>query len=156
MFDPEKWAVWEYRATIVNDGVNSGNHDYRIIPGAGNMAILLGGQLLNGDTTGRTATVQLLDTDNAIIRRLISARPVGAGSRREFPKSEVTADDREASDGSPMVVAGVEDLLVSIASLAINENTELSIQMLVSGGVPSVVLISPTDAVETVTTDVVV
>ncbi len=156
MFDPTKWAVWEYRATIVNDGVNSGNHDYRITPGAGNLCILLGGQVQNGDTVGRVVTVQLLDTDNAIIRRLIPAVSVGAGSRREFPTSEVSADDAPASDGSPVVVAGVEDLLVSIASLAVNENTELSIQMLISGPVPTVVLASPTDAVETVTTDVVV
>ncbi len=151
MMDLEKWAVWHFRATIVNDGVNSGNHDYVFTAGAGNVMVLLGGQILNGDAAGRVATVQLRDTDNAVIRRLIPAVTIAAAGRREFPTSEASADNASASDGSPLVVSGTEDLLASLASLAVNENSEVAVQFLISGGIPTVVLTSPTGAVETET-----
>ncbi len=151
MFDPETWAVWDYRATIVNDGASAGGHSYTITPGAGNTAILLGGQFLNGDSVGRTCSVTLRDTDDNPIRRILPDVTVAAGARREFPTSQGTADSGASSDGNPTLIAGTENLFVVVNSLAINQDSELSVQFLVSGGPLTVSLISPGTAVETVT-----
>ncbi len=150
-FDPGKWAVWHYRATIVNDGTNTGNHLYNFVPGAGNILILLGGHFLNGDIAGRQGLVTLVDSDGVELRRILFSVSVGAGKRREFPTSEVSADDGNSAAEAPVVASGTEELRVQIQSLAINQNTEVAIQFLVSGGAPTVGLTSPTGAVETET-----
>ncbi len=151
MFDPEKWAVWDYRATIVNDGVNSGNHTYLFTAGAGNICILLGGRVLNGDAAGRTVVVHLRNADLARIREILVLATVAAGKVRNFPTTEDTSDGGSASSPPPVVVAGTENLFVQVASLAVNENTEVDVQFLVSSGPLVVDLTSPTDAVETET-----
>ncbi len=151
MFDLEKWAVWHFRATIVNDGSSAGGHSYTVTAGAGNVAVLMGGQFLNGDTVGRTCSVHMRDTDDYEIRALLPSTTVAAGARREFPTAEATGDDGSSSDGGPVILAGTEDLFVVINSLAINQNSELSLQFLVSAGLPSVALVSPGTAVETIT-----
>ncbi len=151
MFDPDKWAVWHFRATIVNDAGASGSHEYLFTPGAGNVLILLGGSLLNGDTSTRVGLARLRNTDADIIRQVLENSSVVAGATRDFPTSQSTGDNLSASDGSPVVVAGTEDFLVGIVSVAVSENTEVSIQFLVSGGPPTVTFTSPASAVETET-----
>ncbi len=150
-FDPDTWATWHHRATIVNDAGTSGSHSYLFTPGAGNILILLGGSLLNGDTSSRTALVRLRNTDGDIIRQVLENSTTVAGATRDFPTSQATGDNLSASDGSPVVAAGTEDVIVSILSVAVSENTELSIQFLVLGGPPTVTLTSPANAVETET-----
>ena len=150
-FDPGKWAVWTYRATIVNDGVNTGQHLYVFTPGAGNICILIGGKVLNGDATGRAGNVRLRNVDGDRVRDVLRNQTIGAGKERDFPTSELAGDDNSASVPPDVVVAGTEDLAVEVSSLAINEDTSVSIQMLVSGGPPAVVLTSPTGATETET-----
>lgn len=152
-FDPEKWAVWHYRATIVNDGANSGSHTYDISPGAGNVGILLGGQFLNGDAAGRTCQVFARDTDDNRFRSLLPNTTVAAGARREFPTSEATGDNNPATGGSPVMIAGTESVFVSVLAVAVSQDSEMSVQFLVSAGPPSVTLTSPTGATETVTED---
>lgn len=151
MTDLEKWGVWHYRATIVNDAGTSGTHSYVASPGAGSVVILLGGQLLNGDTVSRNAQVTLRDTDNETLRRILPTVSVAAAARRDFPTTESTADGGASANG--IIVSGTEDFLVSIISLAASENTELSLQGLVYGASPTVTITSPANAVETVTED---
>lgn len=151
MFDPEKWAVWDYRATIVNDGTNTGNHDYVFVPGAGNICILIGGSVLNGDTNSRTAQVALRNADSATIRGILPGTAVAAGNTRQFPTSQGSGDGGPASVPPEVVATGTEEFLVQVQALAINENTVVALQFLVFGGPPTVTLTSPTDAVETET-----
>lgn len=150
-FDPGTWAVWHFRATIVNNGVNSGNHEYNITPGAGNICILIGGEVLQGDSSSTRAVDILLRNDDDDRIRLVLSAIIGTSTRRDFPTSESSADANFASVGAPFIISGTEDLNVLLSSLAINQDSELSLQMLVFGGPPTVVLTSPTDAVETET-----
>ncbi len=151
MFDPEKWAIWHYRATILNDGSNSGNHDYLFTPGAGNICILFGGMLLNSDTAGRNGQVILRNTDGDPIRNVMADSSIGAGNDRQFPTSQLSQNELSASIPPEVVVAGTESLFVRLTSVAVSENSELSLQFLISGGTPTVVLTSPTGATETET-----
>lgn len=151
MFDPGEWAVWHYRATITNDGANSGNHVYNFSPGGGNMMILLGANLHNGDLSARNAQALLRDNDNNPIRRPLFLGSVAAGAERQIPTSELSSDDGSASDPPGEVIAGWEDLNVSVDSLAVNENTDLAIQFLISAAPPTVTLTSPTGATESET-----
>lgn len=150
-FDPDKWAVWSYAATIVGDGTNAGNHSYEFTPGEGNVCILIAGSVLQGDPTSRNVQVLARNGDDTTFRRILSSASVAQDKRRQFPTSEATSDDGSSSDGQPIILSGVEDLLVNIASLANSENTAIEIQMLVSGGPPTVVITSPGVATETET-----
>jgi hypothetical protein len=154
-FDHKKWAVWEYRAAIVNNGTNSGSHSYVISVKGGVMAVLLGGTILNGDTSGRNVTIHLRNTDNNPVRILLPGTSVAANGRREFPTTQTSADNSVASIPPDIIIAGTMDMLFQIASLAINENSELSVYFMINGKPPTVALTSPTDAVETETTNVV-
>ncbi len=151
MFDPTTWAVWDYRATIVNDGVNSGDHQYVFTPGPGNICILLHGRILNGDAAGRTCSAVVRNADDDDIRNVLTAQSVAAAAFRGFPTSEATGDNNTSSDGAPVVISGIEDLRVNVATVAVSENTELTLQMLVLARPPTPTLTSPTDATETET-----
>ena len=156
-FDPEKWSVWEYRATIVNDGSNSGTHTYVLTAPDGGVLILLGGRVFNGDTSTRTILAQTRNRDNDVIRDPIESVAAPGGTRLNFPTAELMGTgDGNASDGTHYVIAGGEDFLVQVASVAVSQDTNLSMQFLVSGGPAAVVLTSPTGATETETTNVIV
>lgn len=156
MFDPSQWAVWDYRATITNDGATSGNHTYSISPGKGNMAVLLGGEVLNGEaSSARNIAILLANADSAVIRRVLVSTSVAAGTVRQFPTSEATADDGSSSTPPDVVIAGTELLDITISSIGVNENTALAIQFLISGSKPVVTLTSPANATEAVTEDTV-
>lgn len=150
-FDPEKWAVWDYRATILNDGVNSGNHAYVFTAGAGNICILVGGKVLNGDPASRAGNVRLRNGDDDRIRDVLRNQTIAGDKERDFPTSELAGDDNSASVPPEVIISGVEDLIVNVSSIAVSEDSAVSLQMLVSGGPPTVVLTSPTGATETET-----
>lgn len=150
MFDPDKWAVWHYRATIANDGSNSGNHGYNFTPGAGNILVVLGGILFNGDTVALNGSVIVRNSDNNDIRRILPTTSIAGGSSREFPTKELSSDDGVAS-AEGVVVSGDEDLQILLASVNVNDDSLVSLYGLVSGGPPTVTLISPTGATETET-----
>ncbi len=153
MYDPGLWAVWGYRVTIVNDGSNSGSHIYSVRPTQGSVAILLGGELLNGDTSTRTASAFLLSPGASAIRRALFAQSVVAGAIRQFPTTELTGDNGDGSASSPFVVASGQRFDVTIAAVAVSQNTACILQFLIHGTPPTVILTSPTDAVEVVVED---
>lgn len=142
-------AVWVYHADIVNDGSNSGNHIYSIVPGGGNEMEILYGQLVNGDTSARVATIMIDDGANQITRFL--ALTLGAGGVHGFPISNVvTAAGAGSGPYVRLIVAGSMRLRANVDAIAVSENTGLAIACRIRGGIPTVTLTSPTDAVETV------
>ncbi len=149
MFDPAQWAVWQYRATITNDGINSGDHDYVISPGVPNIMVLLGGEVLNGDTSGRAISILQRNVDDSNIRAILPSTTVAAAADRQFPTSESSADNGIASVPPDIVLVGSQNIIVRVASVAVSENTALSVHFLIWGGAtPTVTLVSPTDASE--------
>ncbi len=153
MFDPGTWAVHEFTADITNDAGAAGNHVYNFTPGEGNIGILLGGQLANDDASARNGQVLLRDADNAIIRRVLFLSSIAAGAERQFPTREATADDASADSGMPVVISGVQDLNVSLDSVAASQDSALSISFLMLNGPMTVTITSPASAVETITTN---
>ena len=150
MFDPEVWATFNYRATILNDGANSGNHDYLFEPGEGGIMGEITGQILNGDAAGRTITIQTRDADDNISRQWLG-NTVGSNTRRQFPTSQTSGDNGLSSSPPAPWAAGSMDFFIRIASVAVSENTEVSLACLVLELPPTVTLTSPTGATETET-----
>ncbi len=151
-FDVHELAVWNYTATITNDACCSGNHVYSVEPGRGNIAILIAGRFLNGDTAGRTGTIDVRNVDNSAMYRLVSAT-FAAGAFRTFPTTEVSADNGFAGANQPYVLAGLMDLNANLAAIAVSQDTAFSISMLIHGEPPTVTLTSPGGATENVTED---
>ncbi len=149
-FDVHELAVWNYRATITNDACCNGTHTYNVTPGRGNIAILIAGQFLNGDTSTRTSTVTVRDADNNESYRLLAGNIV-AGAFRSFPTTEVSSDNGFVGANQPYVIAGVMDLNASLASIAVSQDTRFTISMLIHGEPPTVVLTSPSGAAEVTT-----
>ena len=95
-------------------------------------------------------TIEIRNNDNNIIRSILPATSVAGGAVREFPTKELSSDDGIAS-AEFIVVAGVEDFHVLLASVNVNDDSLVSLYGLVSGGPPTVTLTSPTGATETET-----
>ena len=152
-FDPHTWGMWTFRVTFLNDGSTSGTHQVDIQPGDGNICVLLGGSFDNGDGSARNSNLNKNNADGNAVRHLLggTAVSVGAGAVRNFPTSEATADENAASSPPPIVFAGTEKLVWQLLSVAVNENSIFAVEMLVSGGPPTVTLTSPNGATETET-----
>lgn len=148
-------ALWVYHADITNNGSNSGNHTYAVVPGAGNEMEVLYGLILNGDASNRTAGVLIKDgAGGNIISRILSSFTLNAGISHAYP----VADERSATGaginaGARIIIGGTIELSATFASIAVSQDTAFAIVCRIRGGLPTVTLTSPTDAVEVVNTN---
>ncbi len=143
-------ATWVFNADITNDGSNSGTHEYDVSPGAGNEMEILYGMLRNDDAAGRVTRVVITDaTTNREIANLAQKdQTLAAGAPVSFPNAGGAVTHVAA--GSRLILSGGLTLHAQVAAVAVSQDTEFSIVARIRGGVPTVVLTSPTDAVETV------
>ncbi len=153
------WMTWVYIADITNDGSNSGNHIYEVTPGAGNEMKILYGYLYNGDSSSRVGNVRIHDVSGQGSTSNLSdqladfvpiATTLGAGQRGSFPTNDEFGDNTAAVMHTPFRIAGDMTIWARLASVAINQDSQFSIVCRIRGGIPAVVLTSPTDAVEVV------
>lgn len=158
MIDLDQWREYEFDALITNDGINSGNHDYRFVPGVGNAMIVLYGRIANLDGSARTITALIrTQTDVGLGFFLVVAGvSVAAGEGRNFPTSESTADNGMNTPVGPWMLSGPNRLFFRVASVAVNQDSRLTLHALVSMNAPTVLLVSPTDATETIAQDKVI
>lgn len=145
-------ALWVYHADITNDGSNSGNHVYSVSQAVGSEMEVIGGRVLNGDASSRTLDVYIDDGTNQIMP-LITTKALGAGD-------EIPLLSRGGSDITPffnrVLLSGTMRLIVNIAALAVNKDTAVGIICRIRyPPLPTVTLTSPTNAVETVNTNLV-
>ncbi len=146
-------ATWEYQATVTNNGTNSGSHVYVVSPGTGNEIVILYGELFNGDSAGRTATIETR-TDGAARLLTLHNGTLGAGGIFSLLPSNASTAVSRLSQG--LLLSGGMDLRVTLASLAINEDSRLGVVARIFGGTPGVTITSPTDAVEVINEDKVI
>jgi hypothetical protein len=147
-------ATWVYRANIVNDGVNAGNHVYLVSPGAGNEMEILYGSLLNGDATNRSALARIEDDEGNILAEILLAFTLNAGIRASFPAvDEAAATGMGLAAGSRLILSGAMQARFQISSVAVSEDTAFAIVCRIRGARPTVTLTSPTGATETVDKD---
>lgn len=145
-------AVWVYRATITNDGSNSGTHEYDIVPGAGNELEVLYAQLFNGDATGRNGGMNIKDADGGKSIGEIRNASISATDTLALPNRS-SGSNADGGVGQRIIVAGTMSLVLSVASLAVLKESRLGIACRIRGGLPTVTLTSPTDATEAIQTN---
>ncbi len=145
-------ATWVFHADITNDGTNSGDHVYAVVPGGGNEMEILYGRVLNGDTSSRTIIVEIGSdsTPSEILALMVPTTSITAGSTIPFPTTDEFSNSSAVQGVSRWLIAGTMALFVQVAAVAINQDTAFSVVGRVRGGVPTATLTSPTDAVETV------
>lgn len=148
-------ATWCYHATITNDGSNSGNHVYVVVPGVGNEMEILYGEITQGDAAGRVAFVRIdAGAGTSVMGRLIRSATIGAGLIRSYPNGGGgSADDDSIGAGARLIVSGAMRIVAQVAAIAVSENTAFALVARVRNGPGTVTLTSPTDAVEVVQTD---
>lgn len=146
-------GTWVYHADITNDGSNSGNHTYSVVPGAGNELEVLYGRILNGDAAARTSQVLVKDVVGGEILARIVNRSLGAGLDHSFPAVSEAVDSAKLSAGARIIIAGLMELQAVIAAVAVSQDSAFGVVCRIRGGVPTVTLTSPTDAVEVVNRD---
>lgn len=151
----EYWegATWVYHADITNDGANSGSHIYLVVPGVGNELEILYGEVDNDDTATRSVFGTIEDDSGNFLYRVIpDAMAATAGTVISFPVTdEVGADAGGASNR--LILSGTMAFRVTVAAIAVSQDTAFGIVCRIRGAPPTVTLISPTDAVETVNTN---
>ncbi len=114
---------------------------------------IMDGELFNGDTSGRSATIEKR-TDGADRMTTIHNATLGAGAVFSLLPTVASAAVPFFSQG--IFLAGGMDLRLTLAAVAVSEDSRLGITARIDGGIPSVTLTSPTDATETVNEDKVV
>lgn len=143
-------ALWIYQADITNDGINSGNHIYELIPGDGNELQILYGAIFNGDGVARNAQLDILSgSGGETIFEMMENPAIAASGYETFPKNS-TVTESNAPTGGRVIIAGNMGFKAQLASVATSNDSAFSIGCRIRGGVPSVTLTSPTDAVEVV------
>lgn len=137
-------ALWVYHADIVNNGANSGNQVYSIVPGVGNELEVLYGTVFNGDAAGRSTTVIIDDGTNNL--SLMVSETLGSAASRDFPSSNTS----RGAAGQRYILAGTMRLITTVASVAVSQDSRLGLCCRIRGDLPTVTLTSPTGATETV------
>lgn len=149
-------ALWVYHADIVNDGSNSGNHIYLMTVGAGNELEVLYGSILNGDASNRVAFVRIDDGAELIAPLLgdLEGITLNSGQSHGFPYAPAEASGGAAAGaGARYLMAGAMRLRAQVTAIAVSQDSAFGIACRIRGEIPTVVLTSPTDAVETVNTN---
>lgn len=150
-------ATWVFRVTITNDGANSGTHEVDITPGARNDMWLLYGSIRNGDASTRTAQIVIEDDSANILASLIPgfANGVALTANDSFPWP--TNDETGASAANvihqPLMLAGAMNLHNQLTSVAVSQDSSVSVVARIRGALPTITITSPTGATETVDTN---
>jgi len=151
-FEEMRGPLWAYVATITNGAGGAGSHFYDVTPTAGGEIELLGGHIVNGDTVAVTFNVRITDGTDAdgvapaetdILFELVPrAASLAAGTMRCFPTANVSADGGPAGAfGSPIRIRGTMKLKVNTGSVALSQDTQLSLLgRLKSSNYPAVTL----------------
>ena len=135
-------GVWKagrlfvYQADVTNGAGGAGNQSYTFTPGDGNELEILYGELLNGDTSTRVATLEIDDGTNHLA--YLGNESVTAGSRMAFPTADPPGNDSTVSAGAPLLLSGTMRLIVLLASVAASQNSALGLVIRLRGGVPTI------------------
>ncbi len=139
--DDAFWAgsLWVYQADITNGAGGAGDNSYTVTVGVGNELELLYGELFNGDTSARTVTVEIDDGTNRIAQLLNVA--ADAAKRHGFPINDdiSTGGGVVAGGGRRFILAGAMRLIVTIAAVALSQDSALGLVCRIRGGAPTVV-----------------
>ncbi len=128
-------ALWVYHADITNDAMDAATQSYTIVPGVGNEMELLYGTVLNGDTSARNALVEISDGANRILR--IASFSLGAATNMPLPfKGADNAD--EVGSWTRFILAGTMQLEVSVAAVAVSQDSALGLCARIRGSLPLV------------------
>lgn len=147
--------TWVYHANITNDGANSGDHTYTVVPGALNEALLMYGLLDNDDTSNRTGFVRITD-GTVIVGNLLFSQTLNSGTSHGFPTTSAAAATGNGVDPAhPLMLSGTMELVATVSAIAVSQDTAFGIVMRIRGPAPTVTLTSPTSAVEVVDVDAV-
>ncbi len=146
-------ALWVYHADIVNTAGGAGGHSYTVAPAVGSEMEVLYGSFQNGDTLGRLLYVNIDDGTN-LLTRLLGQRTVTAGHAVSFPQGNIAVDDQAglAPDGRT-ILSGPMTVVAIAEAIAVSQDTAFGIVCRIRGGIPTVALIGPGAAVETVNTN---
>ncbi len=153
-----RWATWLYHATVKNDGITLGNHEYDVTCGVGSRFEFGWGTLSNRDLSNAhnwfVIIQDALDCDQ--VGTMATFTSITAGVRGVFPDRlsyAAAVRDQMGYGGTPLEISGGTFLHAEIQSLPINEDTEFSMNVRVRGAKPTVAITSPAGADETVNFD---
>jgi hypothetical protein len=138
---PSKWLA--YRATIVNGAGGAGNQSYTFTPGIGGRFRIHNLQLMNGDTVARNGQANIQRASDNIVG-LADAGPgvganIAAGAWQGYPSQGAFAVPYTGGAGQryPWVVGDAE-LVVTLAAVALSQNSECLALLEFWGPPPSV------------------
>jgi len=134
-------ALYTFQGTVVNGAGGAGNQSYTIAPATGGRFKIIGWRLLNGDTAGRTATVQILDgVAGNLVLELETAVTLGAGSATNYPYSNTLGTGDTPAGSDSIEVAGGNVFVATLAAVAASQDSAFGAILAVWGGAPTVTL----------------
>lgn len=151
----DRGAVFAYSATILNDGANAGNHVYTFTPASGSRLRLIGGQLLNGDAAGRVATADILIGTDIILSLFTTTTArsgtVAAGTTQGIPGNALLAAiNGQVGQATGFIIPDGATFVVTLAAVAVSQDSKLDIMFEVWGGAPTVTETAPAGATITI------
>lgn len=140
MSTEEYWEgrLFVYHATVTNGAGGDGDISFLTVPGQGNELEILYGHLHNGDTVGRTGTIDVeTDTGGQLVARLMPSVAFAAAARRFFPSSELSGDNLAAT-AKRWIISGTQRMNATIAAVGASDDVTFAFAARLRGGMPTI------------------
>ncbi len=133
--------LFVYHADIVNGAGGAGAQTYTATIGQRNQVELLYGEIFNGDTSGRVATVEIDDGTAGENQSELVSVTADAASTHSFPHSDVAAaGGTHLSAGARLILSGAQRIVATVAAVAASQDSSFSFACLIRRGTgPTVV-----------------
>lgn len=151
----EFWAgsMWNFRATILNNGANSGDHVYSAVLADGDEMEVLYGRIENSDTASRAGLAKIFSSDGDELASF-GEKTLNAGAILYFPNAGgAPGTGGAALATSKFMVSGAMEFQARVNAVGTSKDTFFAIACRLRGDPPTVTLTSPTGATETISTN---
>jgi len=121
----------------VNGAGGAGDNGYTVTVGLGSEIEVLYGELFNGDTSNRTAVVDISDGTNRL-GTLINGT-LNAGARSTFPGANPFAAAGNPGTPTRIILSGAMVITATVLAVAASQDSALGLVCRIRGPVPTVV-----------------
>jgi len=139
MSHPRDWGIWDYQADITNGAGGAGDNSYTITVPVGAVLEIEYGELFNGDTSNRTAVIEIRGDGGERLATLINGT-LNAAARSSFPSANIfAAAGNPLGTSARIFVSGGMDIVAAVLAVAASQDTAFGISCRIWGEVPTVV-----------------
>ena len=147
-------ALFTFHGSVTNGAGGAGTQSCEVAPAAGSRVEVLNSRVVNGDTVARVVQVEIDDASGGNVLAAYESVSANAGTSHEQPLGTV-ASAATATFGSgirPIMIAGGNVYRMSVAAVALSQDSTYALLLRVWGAAPTITLAGASTPVLTVNT----